>query len=315
VGGSGIGNYTRIQDAIDNASNGDTVFVYNDSSPYYENIDIEKSISLIGEERFSTKIVGTVTTVRDNITVMNFSVENNTDDGFRIWSNNNLIKNNRICNNKRIGISISGSHNIIEKNYFNNNNWLGVDEEAGVTIWHYGTHNVIVDNFFENSILYAICVYGQKNKIIHNDIINVTNVGYSASYKVGIEISGGWNDLNQELYQGNNTVVMNSIENCGTGIRLSGENKATIHHNIVKNCIHYGISVFGSKGNRICHNTILNCGNNSIYGGFSFLNKWDGNYWGEPRTLPYIIIGKLYLFIPWFNVDWFPAQEPYPVEW
>ncbi len=28
VGGSGPGNYTRIQDAIDDASHGDTVFVY-----------------------------------------------------------------------------------------------------------------------------------------------------------------------------------------------------------------------------------------------------------------------------------------------
>ncbi len=33
VGGSGPGNYTKIQDAIDNASDGDTVFVYDDFSP------------------------------------------------------------------------------------------------------------------------------------------------------------------------------------------------------------------------------------------------------------------------------------------
>jgi hypothetical protein len=38
VGGDGDGNYTRIQDAIDNASDEDTVFVYDDSSPYYENV-------------------------------------------------------------------------------------------------------------------------------------------------------------------------------------------------------------------------------------------------------------------------------------
>jgi hypothetical protein len=30
VGGSGEGNYTKIQDAIDNASKGDTVFVYDE---------------------------------------------------------------------------------------------------------------------------------------------------------------------------------------------------------------------------------------------------------------------------------------------
>jgi len=59
VGGSGPGNYTRIQDAIDNASDwGDTVFVYDDSSPYYEFLIINKSISLIGENKDTTIIKG-----------------------------------------------------------------------------------------------------------------------------------------------------------------------------------------------------------------------------------------------------------------
>jgi len=51
VGGSGPGNYTTIQSAIDAANPGDTVFVYDDSSPYYENIIIDKTISLIGENK------------------------------------------------------------------------------------------------------------------------------------------------------------------------------------------------------------------------------------------------------------------------
>ncbi|MHA1376567.1 MAG: hypothetical protein ACTSR7_19990, partial [Promethearchaeota archaeon] len=38
VGGNGTGNYTKIQDAIDDANPGDTVFVYDDSSPYYEKV-------------------------------------------------------------------------------------------------------------------------------------------------------------------------------------------------------------------------------------------------------------------------------------
>ena len=49
VGGNGTGNYSKIQDAIDNATDGDTVFVYDDSSPYYENLVINTSIELIGE--------------------------------------------------------------------------------------------------------------------------------------------------------------------------------------------------------------------------------------------------------------------------
>lgn len=58
VGGSGPGNYTKIQDAINNSSNGDTVFVYDESSPYYENIVINKSMKLEGENKETTVIDG-----------------------------------------------------------------------------------------------------------------------------------------------------------------------------------------------------------------------------------------------------------------
>jgi parallel beta-helix repeat protein len=46
VGGSGSGNYTSIQDAIDDAYDGDTIYIY--SGTYYENIVVNKSISLLG---------------------------------------------------------------------------------------------------------------------------------------------------------------------------------------------------------------------------------------------------------------------------
>ena len=41
VGGSGPDNYTKIQDALDDANPGDTVFVYN--GKYLENIKINKN--------------------------------------------------------------------------------------------------------------------------------------------------------------------------------------------------------------------------------------------------------------------------------
>ncbi len=81
VGGSGPGNYTRIQDAIDNASDEDTVFVYDDSSPYYENLIINKSVNLIGENKINTVILGeqsdiTIQIISDNVNVSGFNIKN-----------------------------------------------------------------------------------------------------------------------------------------------------------------------------------------------------------------------------------------------
>jgi len=56
VGGSGPGNYTKIQDAITASSNGDAIFVYNGT--YYENIEFNKVIILIGQNRNGTIIDG-----------------------------------------------------------------------------------------------------------------------------------------------------------------------------------------------------------------------------------------------------------------
>jgi len=58
VGCSGSECYDTIQSAINDAQSGDTIFVYDDSSPYYENIVVAKSINLIGEDRETTIIYG-----------------------------------------------------------------------------------------------------------------------------------------------------------------------------------------------------------------------------------------------------------------
>lgn len=56
VGGNGPNNYSKIQDAIDDALPGDTIFVY--EGTYHENLIIKKSINLIGEDKNTTIIDG-----------------------------------------------------------------------------------------------------------------------------------------------------------------------------------------------------------------------------------------------------------------
>ena len=106
VGGSGAGNYTKIQDAIDNASDGDIVFVYDDSSPYKEYIYINKAILLIGENRNTTIIEGLgqyrdiIYLISDSVHISNFTIRNTgplldvINDGIILDHSNNVsIKN------------------------------------------------------------------------------------------------------------------------------------------------------------------------------------------------------------------------------
>jgi len=85
VGGSGPGNYTVIQDAVDNASNGDTIFVfhgtYNQKLGNLECVWIYKSISLIGEDKNTTIIRGdregdVIRELAGNVTISGFTLEN-----------------------------------------------------------------------------------------------------------------------------------------------------------------------------------------------------------------------------------------------
>ena len=106
VGGSGPGNYTKIQDAINNATSGDTIFVY--SGIYYENVIIDKSINLIGKDRNTTIIDGrnssdVVYVTADWIKINNFTIQNCSHDrynaGVKIVSDHNSIEGNKIIRN------------------------------------------------------------------------------------------------------------------------------------------------------------------------------------------------------------------------
>ena len=59
VGGSGLGNYSKIQDAINDANPGDTIRVY--AGTYIENVVLNKKISLIGNSSLNTTIDGSGT--------------------------------------------------------------------------------------------------------------------------------------------------------------------------------------------------------------------------------------------------------------
>jgi parallel beta-helix repeat protein len=129
VGGSGPGNYSTIQEAINDSSDGDTVFVYDDSSPYNEIVVVDKSINLIGENKNTTIINGdneqyTVSLLADGVYISGFQIQHEISGRplyyLYVYSDgNNILNNMIICERGRLetGIKLlNSSNNLISRN-------------------------------------------------------------------------------------------------------------------------------------------------------------------------------------------------------
>ena len=199
VGGSGPGNYTTIQEAINNANDGDTVFVFDDSSPYYENIVINKSINLIGENKNTTVIDGggsgdVVCISSDFIELSEFTIrnsgDNNRDAGVYINSSYNYISNNIISDNKLgIWVDMKDNHgnndNIITQNTILKNGkgiYLALSENTTIS------KNIIISNDYGIHTTQGFLFNGCSNTIIiKNSIINNTlgiDLGFQSSASI-----------------------------------------------------------------------------------------------------------------------------------
>jgi parallel beta-helix repeat protein len=236
VGGSGPENYSSIQNAINNASTNDTVFVYDDSSPYIENIIINKSISLKGEDKNSTIIdgskIGDVIFVSANfVNISGFTIENsgnvNRDAGIKIQSKKNRVIGNIIQNNDDgIGL-ISASYNIITNNNISNN-------EYGFRIF-ISSKNLIFEN-----IIYLNKFRGVRIETSNDNII-FRNMIYNNGNGVRFEDSDY------------NNFTSNKISNNGIGLNLISSIGSTVLDNIF---INDGLEVQDSYKNTISNNLV-----------------------------------------------------------
>ncbi len=190
VGGVGPNNYTRIQDAINDASNGYTVFVYDDSSPYYEEIVINKSIKLIGEDKNTTIInflyIGTVIHVSaDRVKISGFTIEGGNSYGIHVNSNHNIITDNIIKWIEYYGIALKDSTNtIIINNYI----------EEGIYISGSSIKTTIMGNKIQGG-RDGILLFSDNNTIIGNNI--------SRNYFHGIVAYSSNGNTNNHIYHNN----------------------------------------------------------------------------------------------------------------
>ena len=250
VGGSGYGNYSSIQQAIDNASSGDTIFIYTYSSPYYENIVIDKPLTLIGEDQDTTIIDGRMNgdviliessnVVISNLTIVNCSFEYS--NIHLVYSNNNSITNCRISSNDN-GIRMYNSNNnvisscIISSCYsYSRKNYYGISLSNS-------NNNIITDNYIRfNSI--GVSISQSNNNYIHNcEIYSNKLSGISIAYSD-----------NNRIY---NSHILNNAE---SGIDVIFSTRNCISNCIVERNGNSGLSIGLST-----HISVSNCTISSNY--------------------------------------------------
>ncbi len=270
VGGSGEGNYTSIQDAIDIALKGDTVFVYDDSSPYYERIWINRSIDLVGENKYTTQINGSgedrTSVVRiqaDEVTISGFDIENSgagpvtRDSGIIFYTENITIVDNFITYNKNgIFVGETGNWATISNNIIVNNNKKGSPFAKGKGIDIRGNYINISNNLISSNG-YNIEICNLANGNIHkNEISSSTSHdgiwAQNCNYMIISDnnISGN-NGRGIDLYDSdynyifNNTIAGNGrggLNSDGICLRVNSVHNV-IQKNVVKNNIRDGIAI------------------------------------------------------------------------
>lgn len=219
MGGTGPGNYSRVQYAIDNASAGDTIYVFDESSPYYENVDINKTVNIIGENKETTVIDGlsrfyVLWITRNDVTISDLTIQYGgggwSTGGIYIAATDVTIENCIIQYNAN-GIFIEGAsynhvvnntihHNIyhsIRMEYTSNNHVCDnsiIGNDNGIYMWE-SSDNIIVRNTLEFSNWAGMILgeYCDGNLIYHNNFVNnviehaydLSNNSWDAGYPIG----------------------------------------------------------------------------------------------------------------------------------
>lgn len=221
IPGFGYDRFNRIQYGVNEIPENGTVYVYNGT--YYENIVIDKTINLTGEDRNSTIIDGgenedTVHINADHVTINKFTIQNGKGTssyaGIDIRGNNSFIWKNNIKNNVD-GIYLQNSfYTKISHNFISNNLDEGITvydscyldisdnniennggNDAGIWLIN-SSYNEISRNTFTNNNYYGVMIQisSNNNQIYHNNFLSnvinnsrdeCTNTWYNATLQEG----------------------------------------------------------------------------------------------------------------------------------
>jgi len=225
-------DFPTITAAVTNAAQGDTIFVK--KGTYHENLRIDKSIQLIGEDRDTTILDGNLsastgfpltlagykvplTITQDNVTIEDFTLRDSYA-GIQLSGNYCKISGNRITN-VQYGIVLSSvSGNSITGNVIDSVKTNGY----GIEVSHASDNNVKRNQIISASIGIAIIdqllspssvIFSENNNVSEN------NIADSKEYAIMLQFTS------------NNILIGNNISNSEIGTSIYVANNNNFYHN------------------------------------------------------------------------------------
>jgi parallel beta-helix repeat protein len=313
VDDDGGADFTGIQEAINNASDGDTIIVH--SGVYHENVVVNKSVTLIGNGQpvvDAEEKGNAISLTADGITLVGFTAtsERWMHAGINVISNNNTLTGNNACNNRDgIRLYYPSNNNTITGNNVCNNNYNGIFLEPS------SNNNTIAGNNVSNNNYKGIYIFDSSNNTIAgNNVSNNGGTGISICSSSNNTITGNnvcnifivqktdYDDifwLTTPLFDGHGIHLFNSSNNTITGNNVSNNNyngfflqsssnNNTIAGNNVSNNNYNGFFLQSSSnnntitGNNVSNNNykgiyLTTSSNNTIYFN-NFINDIDNVY-------------------------------------
>ena len=325
--------YRHINEGVFNAIEGDIVYVF--SGEYHENIVINKTITLYGENRSSTVIDGMygefiIHTIEDGVTIEQFTIRNSGgfigNAGIKLDSNYNIVnkctiyrtktgvyvnetKNNKINNctfhTNGEGIYLrSSKRDKVQSCYFYHNAFgLNIKDCYGIEIDDCYANTNSIGYFFDNSsnIKASKCA-------AYNNNDNGGGLHFSSCYNINISdciiVHNGFGITTSDCFD---VYISNSdlFWNTHSAIYIEEYSK----YIEIKNCkinenFRFGIYIENSKCNLVNNNI-----NNSLFDIYSEKSLCDArnNWWGSLLGPTFMERAKNFrIFLMFGNIRFFP---------
>ncbi|DAC73110.1 MAG TPA: hypothetical protein DSN98_01510 [Thermoplasmata archaeon] len=315
VDSKGDKDYTNIQAAITAANDGYTIHVY--SGTYNENLVIDTTISLIGEDKDKTIILGKenndgITINKDQISISGFTIKSGIGTrAIRINSSDNIISDNNLSDNSWGIYMENAPNNMISGNIMGNN-------IVGIAMWSSDGCAISKNIIYSNNSHSNFGVYAQScnQTIFSENTVYTSNRGVQFISSHNLTISGNIIHSNSDTglhlydYCENNEIYDNNIYLNGHGFIILNSNYNTIYNNNFFNNTNVDAQEYASDPNDPALSVLLD-------------NSWDfnsnGNYWGNYNGIdvdgdgigdtPYNISVALSSQKEW-NQDRFPLMNP-----